>query len=191
MGRRGRKRQPGKRERNGRLQRGSYLVVGFDKGSDWVQAQRERFGEHYGSAIGRAFASGLLGEDMEAKNRLDAGKRFSRLYRAVVGGDAYRCALNPDPRSAGQRTAFQSHPHDKESQDWLFEAMDKLDRAGLRPWLNMMLSTENTDRGPVWMDRLLMGGRDPYDRAMLKQAIAALDVIAPPAPVACILSIAS
>lgn len=62
MGRAGRKRKDGKREPNGRLQR----VSGFDKGSDWVQAQRARYGEHYSTALGRAYAAGLLGEESEA-----------------------------------------------------------------------------------------------------------------------------
>lgn len=175
--RKGRPLKQGKRTKSGQLSRAG--ISPFDHGSSWVQAQRARYGEHYSSPIGRLFARGMLGEDMDAKNRLDTGKRFARLYRAIIGGDGYRCALNPDPRSGGQRTAFHGHANEQENQDWLFAAMDTLDKRGLRPWLDQIISTEYTDRGPVWVDRLLMGGRDPYDHAMLKNAIAALDEIAP------------
>ena len=52
--------------------------ITFDKHSERVQAMRDRFGEHHGSAIGRAYASGLLGEETIARVRYDAGKRFQR-----------------------------------------------------------------------------------------------------------------
>lgn len=192
MARSGRKRKAGaKRGSTGRIVRDHRTEPGLVQPSDWVKGQRDRYGEHYSSPIGRLYARGFLGEGTEAKNRLDTGKRFSRLYRAIIGGDGYRCPLNPDPRSGGQRTAFHDDLRERESQDWLFDAMNKLDKAGLRGWLDAVLSTEYTDRGPVWADRLLMGGRDPYDHAMLKNAIAALDEIAPVVRPVGILAIAS
>lgn len=183
MGRgKGRKRKPGARTASGALKRNNYPQPVYDRGADRVRVQRERFGEHYNSALGRAYAAGLLGDEAEAANRLRAGKRFSRLYSALIEQGRYRCALNPEPRSAGRSTAFHGASDRDLGQEWLFDAMRDLDKAALRPWLDQMLAAEFHDAGPVWLTRLLAGGRDPYDQAMLKHCIEALDCIAPALP---------
>lgn len=172
---RGRKSKPGARHKCGKLKQPA-SPDNRVKGSEWVQARQARFGQHYSSAIGRAYAAGLLGNDERAKERLDAGKRFARVHASVIGGPAYRCALNDAPRGSG---GHDDHERQQRDQRWLFAAMDSLDIDGSRPWLDALVGTQNTDNGPVWLDRLLVGGKDPYDRAMLAYAIRALDVIAP------------
>lgn len=180
----GRKRKPGQRTASGALKRDNYPVPVYDKGSDRIREMRERFGEHYNSAIGRAYASGLLGAEAEAMNRYQAGKRFSRLYSQLIEQGRYGCPLGRELSSRGTGGEVVGIAANMEAQTWLFDAMRDLDTVGLRPWLDQLLCADFHDAGPVWLTRLLMGGRDPYDRAMLKQCIDALDCIAPAVPAA-------
>lgn len=181
----GRNRKQGKRTQSGRLSRAG--EPRFDKGNDKVQSLRARYGEHYNSALGRAFAAGLLGKDQDAADRLNEGKRFARVYAKVLDR-SYRCALDTTPRgSSGEH----DHEHEQAEQDWLIAMCKKLDDAGLRPWLDQLLSPVWTDAGPVWLDRVLAGGRHKGDMAVLNCALAALDLITPKRKPIGILSVAA
>jgi hypothetical protein len=174
----------GKREKNGRLKRNSYAEPSYDKGSEWVQAMRERFGTYYNTPLGRAYAAGLLGDlNTEAElalNRYQAGRRFASLYTKIIGSDVYRCALDRTPRGAANDIEdSEALERDKAEQDWLMNAMDKVDRSGTRPWLDQLLSRLNTDAGPYWLDALLAGGKHPADTRVLNAALGALDILAP------------
>lgn len=184
----GRKGKTGQRTKSGALKRNNYPAPVYDRGSDRIRAQRERYGENYNSPIGRAYASGLLGDEATAMNRLQAGKRFARLYSTLIEQRRYGCPLGRELRSMGTVDEVSGMEACMRTQEWLFDAMRDLDAEQLRPWLDQMLSIEYHDEGPVWLTRLLMGGRDPYDQAMLKNAIKALDCIAPPLPQARILA---
>lgn len=175
----GRKRKQGKREPNGRIKRNNYPAPNIVQPSEWVKAMREKYGEHHGSALGRAYASGLLGEGVEAKNRLNAGKRFSRLYSALIDEGRYRCPLGRETRSGARSTAFHATSDGREDQDWLFDAMNRLDKAGLRPWLDQLILDAYHDHGPYWLTNLINGGSNPKDKMILSTAIQALDCIAP------------
>lgn len=174
MARKGRPRKSNaKRHPNGRLVHEISIV----KGSEWVQAQQAKYQTHYSTALGRAYAAGKLGEDESALDRYQGGKRFARVYNRVIGGETYRCPLDRTPRgSLGEIEASEQEQWD---HDWLFEAMAALDNAGLRPWLDQLLTRAHTDHGPPWLDRLLEGGKDPADAMVLKVALNALDVVAP------------
>lgn len=177
---RGRPRKTGKRERNGRLQREANQ---YDRGSEWVQKMRDRYGEHYSSPIGRLYASGLLGEEEIARVRYDVGKKFARLYARMIERP-YRCALDTTPRlrvvnSTDTWEDLDMLEREHAEQGWLFEAMDKLDRAGLRPFLDQIVGKQYTDAGPYWSDALLKGGKHPADRMVLDAALKALDEISP------------
>lgn len=173
---RGRKRKAGvKRTASGQISRAGQIV----RPSDWVQTRLDRFGNHYSSALGRAYAGGLLGaykDDPDAKVRLDAGNRFTLRYARTIGGDAYTCPLDRSPR--GSSNDNQDSDRAKHQEQWLFSVMDALDRAGVRPWLDQLIHKNYTDTGPYWLDELLAGGRHEADRAILKAAIRALDIIA-------------
>jgi len=170
---RGRPRKTGKRHPKGKL----VQVERFDRGSEWVQAQHAKYGTHYNTALGRAYAAGLLGNETQAQDRYQGGKRFARVYNRVIGGETYRCPLDRTPRgSLGEIEASEQEQWD---HDWLFAAMTSLDNAGLRPWLDQLLARSHTDYGPAWLDRLLSGGKDPADRMLLKAAVDGLDVVAP------------
>ena len=173
MARKGRPRKTGKRHPNGKL----VHVERFDRGSDWVQSRVQLYGTHYNTALGRAYAGGLLGDEAEAQDRYMGGKRFARVYNRVCGGETYRCPLDRSPR--GSVSEVEASEFDGQDRDWLFAAMDSLDVAGVRPWLDQLISRGHTDHGPAWLDRLLTGGKDPADTMVLKAAIIALDIVAP------------
>jgi len=179
MGRRGRPRKAGKRNDKGKLVRDNYPVPIYDHGTERAQARFKRFGTHGATALGRAYASGLLGEEQEASLRYDAGKRFARLYSALIEQGRYRCPLARERLSSGVVVAFTGNRHDEADQAWLFDAMEKLDRAGLRPWLDQLVLDLYADQGPYWLDALLAGGNNPSDQVVLKAALDALDLIAP------------
>lgn len=183
MSRRGRKAKPGQvRTKSGRISRAGQ-DRSFDRGSEWVQAMRARYGEHYSTALGRAFVGGLLGEGQEANDRYAEGKRFLRLYTRLIDQDRYRCALDRTPRGNLAVAVDLDHLEwEHEQQEWLFAAMTKLDLTGGRPFLDQLLSKLHTDHGPPWVDRLLAGGKDPADKAVLNAALLALDAIVPPRP---------
>lgn len=176
---RGRPRKAGKRERNGRLQRDGSASL-YDKGSERVQSMRERFGTYYNTALGRAYAGHLLGDEEQALNRYQAGRRFASLYTRIIGGDAYRCALDRTPRgAANDMEDSETIEREQRDQHWLLTAMEQLDASGNRPWFDQLISSLHTDQGPYWLDALLAGGKNPADTMILKAAIRALDIIAP------------
>src|SRR5690606_6642415 len=106
MARRGRPRKAGKRTKAGALVRDSYAMPIYDHGTERAQARFKRFGTHGATALGRAYASGLLGDEQEASIRYDAGKRFSRLYSALIEQGRYRCPLARERLSAGVVVPF-------------------------------------------------------------------------------------
>lgn len=172
----GRPRKQGKRHPGGKL----VQAVTYDKGSDWVQGQRDKYQTHYNTALGRAFAAGLLGEDQAvALDRYQGGKRFVRVYSRCIGGQAYRCALDRTPVGA-ESIEYADHERDRREHDWLHAAMNSMDDAGCRPYFDQLITRAHTDHGPPWLDRMLNGGKDPADAMVLKAAICALDILAPP-----------
>lgn len=175
MGRKGRPSKSGKRFPSGKR----VPAVPYDKGSEWVQAMRDKYQTHYNTALGRAYAAGLLHNDASiALDLYQGGKRFARIYNRIIGGETYRCPLDRTPR--GGLTEIEIRENDARDKEWLFWAMDCLDSSGLRPWLDQLISRVHTDHGPKWLDRLLAGGHDPGDVMVLKAAARALEVLAPP-----------
>lgn len=179
-GKAGRKARQGKRTPSGQLSR-----AGQPKGetlagqaSAWVKGQQAKFGNHYTTALGRAYASGLLGDGNEAMNRYQAGKRFVTLYQRFIGGSVYRCPLNDDPRG-NVIDLWPDYETNERQSHWLMTAMDSMDVAGVRPYFDQLISSLYTDTGPYWLDAILAGGKQPADLAVLKAAIRALDIIAP------------
>ena len=87
---RGRPRKAGARNKSGRLKVPADPKI--ERPSEWVRGQFARFGQDYNSALGRAYAAGLLGEGAEAKNRYDTARKLISLYRRIIGKDRYGCA---------------------------------------------------------------------------------------------------
>lgn len=171
----------GKRTASGRLSRAGQrtpeaLAAKIVQPSDWVKAMQDRYGVHYATALGRAYASGLLGGGTQAEDRYQAGKRFSRLQKRWFARKQ-RCALDQSPRGNVVEIEYEG---DQADQEWLYHAGEKLAKTGLRSWLDELVSEEYVSFDPPWLTRLLMGGKDPYDHAMLAHCTRALDLIAPP-----------
>lgn len=174
MARVGRKRKQGARTKTGRLSRAG--AERFDRGSDWVQSMRDKFGEYYNSALGRAFAVGLLGEGNEAKDRLDKARKFVALYGAVIGKDRYRCALDTSPR--GGVLAHIANERDVDDQEWLIVNAKRIDDSGCRPFFDQLTSSLFTDTGPPWLDRLIWEDRtEPRDNMLMDAALKGIDAI--------------
>lgn len=170
----GRPRKAGKRHPGGQL----VHVAAYDHGSDWVKAQQAKYQTHYSTALGRAYAGHLLDKDEAvALDLYQGGKRFARVYNRVCGGETYRCALDRSPR--GAESTLEASEQDRHDRDWLRAATDSMDVAGVRPYLDQLLTRAHTDRGPMWLDNLLDGGKHPADMMLLKAAIRALEIVAP------------
>lgn len=184
MARPGRKRKQGvKRTPTGRISRAGQRDHSFDRGSEWVQSMRAKYGEHYNSALGRAFVHGLLGEGQEANDRYAEAKRFGRLYARLIDQDRYRCALDRTPRgNLAVAVDLDQLEWEQDQQRWLMDAIDKIDATGCRPFFDQLLGAAYTDRGPYWLDNLLNGGKHPADVAVLNAALLALDAIVPARP---------
>lgn len=176
---RGRPRKHGKRTESGRLRRDNYPVPVYDHGTDRARARAERFGGHGMSALGRAYASGLLGDAQTAAIRYDVGKRFQRAVERFFEIGRVKCPLGQQTRLGATVVQITANPHEEAEWVWLNAMADALDAGGLRPWLDQLTHDLYADGGPIWLDRLLDGGRDPADQMVLKTAIAALDCIAP------------
>lgn len=180
MAKAGRKRRQGKRTPGGQLSR-----AGKPKGetlagqpSEWVKAQKTRYGSYYNSAIGRAFASGLLGDGNEAKTRLDNARKFASLHRRIMGGDFYRCPLNDAPRGSNDDEPESPTEQDIANHAWLLKGIVTTDESGGRIFMDQLLSRQFTDYGPPWLDRLLNTlNKDRRDTIVLDAALMAIDTL--------------
>lgn len=199
---RGRPSRSGKRHPGGkRVQPKQPSVI---QPSAWVAAQVKRYGQHYCWALGRAYASGLLGHGEEAKDRLQGAIKFVRLSNLFFGGEFYTCPLDDSPRG-GNVVDLTIPEHQEHNRDWLRKASTSMENAGVRPYMEQLVTRAHTDSGPVWLDRMLdvilwneelpklnaqlreigkepLGRKqyDPRDQSLLKAAIKGLDIVAPP-----------
>lgn len=179
MARRGRPSKQGRRTQGGRLVRDSYPAPVYDHGTDQARARKDRFGTYGTSALGRAYASGLLGDEQTAKNRHDAGERFKRATERFYSVGRVSCPIGQEMRLGALKIQISGNPFEEAEWEWIGEQAKALDNAGLRPWIDQLVLDVYADQGPPWLDRILDGGRDPVDRMLLKHAIEALDLIAP------------
>lgn len=164
MARPGRKRKPGKREKNGRLLRT------YDKGTERVQALRERFDVYYCSALGRAFYAGLLGED--GLNLYQTGMKFATLHKRVFGITDYKCPLGDQ-----SGTTYTDEERDASDHEWLMNAIRSFKGPDDKFYMDQLLI--HTDQGPGWLDRILDKQGTTSDRLKLEAAMRALQRMAP------------
>lgn len=171
---RGRPRKQGKRHKCGKLKVPAQPNV--VRPSEWVSDQVHRFGQDYNSALGRAFAAGLLGEGTQAKDRYDTARKFIALYGRVIGRDRYRCGLDQSPR--GMDHEHEPSQRDIDDQEWLLVNLTRIDNSGCRPFFDQLTSHRFTDYGPPWLDRLLnTQHKDRRDMIVMDAAIRAIDAI--------------
>lgn len=180
MGRKGRKASPGKRTKSGRLYRDNYPTPIYDRGSDWVQARKAKFGDHYSTAIGRAFVTGLLGDGDQAKDRYTMAKRLAATRKRYYAHRIPSCALDVSPRGGNVVMIVTEDQAEQALADkhWLAHAERAMDR-GCVPYLDQLLSDAHTDEGPYWLTNLIEGPCDNRDKMVLDAALKALDALIP------------
>lgn len=170
-----RRNRAGRKRKDGARYKGGKLRPVWDRGNPRVEVMRAKFGEHYSTGLGRAFATGLLDRDgMKrdeelGKHRYQAGKRFARLS-ARFFPDGYRCPLDRTPRGGNPLDG----PRDAEDWIWFLAASDRIGFA--REWIAPLLIV--TDAGPQWLDDLL--AQRNLTAPHLANALLALDLIAGP-----------
>lgn len=192
-GKGGRPKTQGKRRRDGRL-----LEPLFVKGSERAEERKASFHGNGYDPCGRAYASGLLGEGQEAKDRLDAARGYVGLHRAVWGHRGYRSALNDGPRGCSD---VPEPAEALERRKRLYERetfIEKREPASIS-FFRQLVDTAGAfaDAGPSWLDRLVvvalenrtrqMTGRPQKlfhhaDLAVLKLALQGLDALLLPIP---------
>ncbi len=176
MPRHGRPRKSGKRTKSDRPSRaGQGLAI--VKGNDRAEARKTMFGIEGDDPLGRTYIAGLLGEGSKAKERLDNGRKFARIYRSTYPGTSYRCALDTSPRNGVLAFQTRRQYHDEQ---WLKDAIATIDNA-LRPYFDQLVIPANPDNDPHWL-KALYTGNDHRDRMILDAALKALDNISVPRP---------
>jgi len=178
----GRKRKPGRRTRSGRLSRAKMPQASYDRGTPRAQAQRAIYGTDCSDAIGRAYRAGLLGEEDEAKPRLDTARALSAAYWASYTVGPCRSLLDTAPRGTG---ASIDHERAHRREKWLSEQLSNIDALGrtFRRAFDQLAIDIHPDEGPRWLDRLIaarLAAKSPQiaDMHTLARAIVALDLIA-------------
>lgn len=168
MARAGRPRKPGPRDKRGRL------IQKVDAGTKRAQKAREIFGLNCADALGRAYASGLLGADMAAKAMLDTGRSMSAAYHYRYGVGRIRCPLG-GPTGGGQEDPFRAML----LADWLDERLSAVGQYGpsVRAAFDDLVIAEHPDTGPDWLDRIIQGVGNTRDIARLARALEGLGAI--------------
>lgn len=134
-----------------------------DAGTEAAQRKRELYGTDGSDAIGRAYRSGLLGED--GQSYLRSARAFNRSYVAVFGRPKAGCTLAP--RSGGGRDVSL------ETKDWVIRKRRIIDRMGAerKQAFDELCLHEYPDNGPAWLDQILLSNeRIAYNVGRLKMS---------------------
>lgn len=177
---RGRKRKACRREPNGKPSRKGVPRLTIDKGTERLQLKQEEYGTEGTDAIGRAFASGLLGEDGNILK--DHARKIFKAYWPMLEVGRYNCTLND--RSGRSNDNFDPEAI-KAREKWLNEQLRIADRIGRtqRKLFDQLVINPNPDYGPAWLDSLIWhkARNKPFpasDHAALNMAIEVLRTLA-------------
>lgn len=140
---RGRPRKQGRRDKSGKLR----PIIMPDRGNDRTAAKRDQFGTDGGDAIGRAYRSGLLGED--GQRLMQTARSIHRAYWPMFGVGAVGCTL-------GERSGGSGHDN-LERERWLTKTIFSIDAMGRdhRKAFDELVLDFNPDYGPHWLDTLI------------------------------------
>ena len=120
-----------------------------DAGTDAAQAKRAAYGTDGCDAIGRAYRSGLLGED--GQRLLQTGRSINRAYWAAYGQYGLTSAL-------GDRAgAANDDDNSLAREKWLNATIRQIDRMGRdhRKAFDELCLDFHPDYGPHWLDSLI------------------------------------
>lgn len=185
MAKRGRKRKPGNREPNGRIQRKPQASL-HDYGTDFSRMKHSVYGTDGTDAIGRAFHHGLLGPD--ALNLKTAARAVFRAYWPMMGVGIEKSCLGSERGSGGGSDGILSPDTQerlKAREDWIEDTTSTVNAMGrdTRRAFDGLCIDIHPDAGPQWLDRLIHAkqvGLAPMecDAACLALALKALAIIA-------------
>lgn len=120
-----------------------------DAGTEAAQAKRAAYGTDGCDAIGRAYRSGLLGED--GQRLLQTGRSINRAYWAAYGQFGLTSAL-------GNRVgAANDDGNSLAREKWLNATIREIDRMGrdYRKAFDELCLDFHPDYGPHWLDSLI------------------------------------
>lgn len=166
MAKAGRKRKEGRRDAKGKLR----PINMPDRGNDRTAAKREKFGTDGGDAIGRAYRSGLLGED--GQRLMQTARSIHRAYWPMFGVGAVGCALGDRSGGGGQGNL--------ERERWVVKTVLRIDKMGRdhRKAFDELVLDFNPDFGPNWLDRLIEKQECANSRDKLELAVKVLEELA-------------
>ncbi|MGR4893356.1 hypothetical protein ACIPPQ_20215 [Sphingopyxis sp. LARHCG72] len=166
MARAGRKRKEGRRDAKGKLR----PIIMPDRGNDRTAAKREAFGTDGGDAIGRAYRSGLLGEN--GQRLMQTARSFHRAYWPMFGVGQIGCTLGD--RSGGDGDG------DIDREQWVVKTVQRVDAMGRdhRKAFDELVLDFWPDYGPHWLDALIAKQDCETSKAKLDLAIKVLNELA-------------
>lgn len=164
----GRKRKDGRRNANGRLSRAA--DTRFDRGTERTQATREKFGTDSCDAIGRAYRTGLLGDD--GQRLMQTARSIHRTYWPMFGVGQVGCTLGDRSGGGGQGNA--------DRERWLTRTILEIDAMGRphRKAFDDLVLDFYPDFGPDWLDRLIAKQANDADAEKLSRAVEVLNYLA-------------
>ena len=141
-----------------------------DAGTDATQAKRAAYGTDGSDSLGRAYRSGLLGND--GQRLLQTGRSIHRAYWSMFGSNGITCTL-------GTKNGGGNHDGNIEREKWLTHTMREIDRMGRahRKAFDDLVLDFHPDYGPDWMDRIIAKRHDApvADWSQLAKALDVLD----------------
>ena len=139
----GRPRKNGRRDAKGKLR----PIIMPDRGNERTAAKRDKFGTDGGDAIGRAFRSGLLGED--GQRLMQTARSFHRAYWPMFGVGAVGCTLGDRSGGGGDGNL--------DRERWVVKTVTRIDKMGRdhRRAFDELVLDFNPDYGPHWLDALI------------------------------------
>lgn len=142
-----------------------------DAGTDAAQAKRDRYGTDGCDAIGRAYRSGLLGED--GQRLMQTGRSINRAYWAAYGQFGLTSAL-------GDRTGGGEDANSLEREQWLGRTIREIDAMGRehRKAFDELCIDFWPDHGPGWLDRHIAKEPRQDDWSKLAKALEVLGELA-------------
>lgn len=140
-----------------------------DAGTDAAQAKRAAYGTDGCDAIGRAYRSGLLGDD--GQRLLQTGRSINRAYWAAYGQYGLSCTL-------GNRTGPANDDDNGLARErWLTATIREIDAMGRehRKAFDELVLDFHPDHGPQWLDLLIAKRPTANSWGKLAKALEVLD----------------
>lgn len=166
MAKGGRPRKQGRRDAKGKLR----PIIMPDRGNDRTAEKREKFGTDGGDAIGRAYRSGLLGED--GQRLMQTARSFHRAYWPMFGIGQIGCTLGDRSGGGGDGNL--------DRERWVVKTVTRIDKMGRehRKAFDELVLDFWPDYGPLWLDVLIAKQDCESSRARLALAVKVLEELA-------------